>query len=285
MSSGTIERSFATPGSLSLNVRLAAGSIRVEAIDTDRTELELRPLDEAARSLLADSRVELREPGGAGELLVEVPERRGLFGRSPQFELRVRCPQGVRLFVRTRSADLELQGRLGSLTAKSVSGDVEADEVAGDAEVQGVSSDIEIRRVGGRAEVQTTSGDVSLGHVEGALRAHTVSGDLRVEDALGPVEAVTVSGDQHFAAVNAGSISLQAVSGDIGVAVRRGASVWMDVHSLSGDTVSELLASDGPPGQDAPLVELRVKTVSGDIRIDRAVGARVDAASSGSAAS
>jgi hypothetical protein len=251
-------------------VRLAAGSIRIDAIETDRTGVELRALDEAARGLLDDVRVELREASAGAELLVEVPERRGLFGRSPQFALRVRCPLDAHISVRTRSAELEARGRLGSLEARTTSGDVEADEVAGDATVHAVSSDVELRRVGGRAEIQTTSGDVSLGRIAGPLRANTVSGDLAVEDALGPVELTTVSGDQRLEAVNGGAVTLQAVSGDIQVGVRRGAHVWMDVRSLSGDTVSELLASEGPPASDAPLVELRVKTVSGDIRIDRA---------------
>jgi hypothetical protein len=45
---------------------------------------------------------------------------------------------------------------------------------------------------------------------------------------------------------------------------------------VSGSTSSEFELSDAPaaaPAADAPLVELFVKTVSGDVRIERALGA------------
>ena len=266
----SVHKTFDTPGPLLLGVRLPAGSIRVETGETAQTEVVLEAADEAAEALLEAVRIEFRDSRDGHELLVTAPERRGLFGRSPRFELRVRCPLGVRVDVRTRSADFEADGRLGSLELRTTSGDVEARTVDGAVLVQSTSGDVALDEVGGAIEVKTTSGDVTLGRVAGSLRAWLVSGDLSVADALGTVETNSVSGDQRLRSVNAGSVSLQSVSGDIEVAVRRGAGVWMDVRSLSGETQSELLPSDGPPAEDAPLVELRVKTVSGDIRIERA---------------
>jgi hypothetical protein len=52
--------------------------------------------------------------------------------------------------------------------------------------------------------------------------------------------------------------------------VRRGATVWLDVRSISGDTQSELEVGDGPPSDTGEVMELRVNTVSGDVRIERA---------------
>jgi hypothetical protein len=54
------------------------------------------------------------------------------------------------------------------------------------------------------------------------------------------------------------------------VRVRRGATVWLDVRSVSGDTHSELDAGEAPPDDTAHVMELRVNTVSGDVRIERA---------------
>jgi hypothetical protein len=60
------------------------------------------------------------------------------------------------------------------------------------------------------------------------------------------------------------------VSGDVTIGVRRGSKVYLDCNTVSGDTTSELeLTSDAPAG-DGPLVEIRAKTVSGDITITRA---------------
>ena len=52
--------------------------------------------------------------------------------------------------------------------------------------------------------------------------------------------------------------------------MRRGATVWLDVRSISGDTQSELEVGDGPPSDTGEVMELRVNTVSGDVRIERA---------------
>jgi DUF4097 and DUF4098 domain-containing protein YvlB len=67
-----------------------------------------------------------------------------------------------------------------------------------------------------------------------------------------------------------GKVAAHSVSGDVTIAVRRGSKVYLDCNTVSGDTSSELeLTTDAPAG-DGPLVEIRAKTVSGDIRITRA---------------
>jgi hypothetical protein len=56
----------------------------------------------------------------------------------------------------------------------------------------------------------------------------------------------------------------------VSIGVRRGSKVFLDCNTLSGDTSSELeLTGDAPDG-DGPLVEIKAKTVSGDIQITRA---------------
>jgi hypothetical protein len=71
-------------------------------------------------------------------------------------------------------------------------------------------------------------------------------------------------------AVTAGDVSVQAVSGDVQIGVRRGSLVYVDASSLSGDTRSELELGDLPSAEDGPRIDLRLKTVSGDISVVRA---------------
>jgi hypothetical protein len=66
---------------------------------------------------------------------------------------------------------------------------------------------------------------------------------------------------------------LKAVSGDVAVAMRRGLRVKLDVSSVSGSVGSELDVSDSPSRADGPEASLRVRTVSGDVRITRAAEA------------
>ena len=49
------------------------------------------------------------------------------------------------------------------------------------------------------------------------------------------------------------------------IGVRRGSKVFLDCNTVSGDTSSELELTTDAPGGTGPLVEIRAKTVSGDI--------------------
>lgn len=260
-----MKKTFETPSPPSLDVRLPAGTLLVEAAETLQTEVEVEPLDQTAEEVMDNVRVDLR----GRDLRIEMPERRGFFGHHPRFDVRVRCPEGSRLDTRTRSADIETRGRLDSVDAKSASGDIELDHVEHEARAQTASGDVKIERAG-TVTVNSASGDASIGYCLGNMKVNLVSGDLTVGAADGQVEAHTVSGDQRLETVGPAPVASNSVSGDVLVRVRRGATVWLDVRSLSGDTHSELELGDGPPADTTHVMELRITTVSGDVRIERA---------------
>ena len=266
-----MERVFDTPRSLTLRIDLPAGEAFVDGEQTAQTLVGLEPLDDAARAVVDAVRIELREYPEGDVLAVEIPERRGFFGRNPHFALHVRCPEGTSVEARTRSAGLAGRGVLGAVRAKTASGDVTIEQALGNVEIQTASGDVEVGSARAETSVTTASGDVSVDTAFGPVQAHVVSGDVTVEDALDAVEANSVSGDVRLEAVGPGSVRAKSVSGDIRIAVRRGYDVWLDVNTLSGDTASELEPSTGPDASDGdPLVELRAKTVSGDVEIVRA---------------
>ena len=262
---------FQTPGPLLLTVRVPAGAIEIETIEGAQTDVELEPLDRDAAAVIAEANVELRgRAGGGHELVIEIQERRFLvFSTAPRVRVRIRCPHGADLDVKTVSADVRCDGFLGAASVKCVSGDVALPDVAGDARIKSVSGDVRMSRVGGAVEVQTVSGDVAAHAAGGNVSVTTVSGDLRVDEAGRSVTTKSVSGD-HFVGAVKGGATCQSVSGDVYVAIPRGMQVWIDANSRSGDVTSELEPSgeDSEPG--GPVAELRVKTMSGDIRIARA---------------
>jgi DUF4097 and DUF4098 domain-containing protein YvlB len=264
---------FETPGPLQLDLTVPAGEIELEAAETATTEVVLEPMhdDDASRSLVERSRIELRPRGEGHELLVEVPAERGFgirFGRASQVRLRVRCPQGATVAVSTRSADVEARGRFGPVRAHTLSGDVDWEAVDGDATLESTSGDIHAGSVGGSLKLKTVSGDASIGSVGGRLTAQSVSGDLRVDGVGGPVTSKSVSGDQRVT-VAEGEVALESVSGDLVARVRPGSRVYVDASALSGDVSSELELSGAAAGGEGPLVEIRAHSVSGDIRISR----------------
>jgi hypothetical protein len=136
--------------------------------------------------------------------------------------------------------------------------------------VLGRGGDIRFERVGRGVSAQSASGDVHVGAMGEGGAIQTVSGDAFVGTAGASLSLTTVSGDIRVDAVHEGNINLGAVSGDVVVGVRRGSRLWVDAQSISGETESELELAGTPISDEGPLVELRAKTVSGDIRVVRA---------------
>ena len=269
-----MQQTFETPGPLALRVEIPSGEVEISAGPGTETILDLEGLDEESSRMLDDVRVELREARGGGhELIVEAKGRKGWgsilsFGRTG-YRVQISCPEGARTTVRTRSADVRGRGRLGPVDVESASGDVTFAGVDGDAVVKTASGDIELGSVEGRATAHSASGEVEIGTARGPVAVNSVSGDVVVRDAHADVTANSVSGDQRLDAVVEGVVKAQSVSGDVVIGVRRGSRVYLDCNTLSGETSSELELT-GDAGDEGPLVELRAKTVSGDISIVRA---------------
>jgi len=269
-----MQKSFEIAGPAELEIRLATGDITVDAGLDGRVEVELIAHDEDSQRLVDEATVELREHTGRPQVLVDVPGKRGfnlgqMFSRQG-ISCRVRCPQGSGLSAKTKSADLTAHGVLGGLHVQTASGDVEADRVTGGVNVKSASGDVSVREAGDGVNVQTASGDVEFEIARGPVNVNSASGDVTIGEAYENVNVNTVSGDQEHGAVMRGTVVAHTVSGDVSIAVRRGSKVFLDCNTVSGDTHSDLeLSSDAPAG-DGPLVEIRAKTVSGDIRITRA---------------
>ena len=72
-----MKKTFPTPGSLDLDIRLGSGGIEIDAVETTETEVDLEAKNDAARELLETVRIELRERHDGHQLTVAEPERRG----------------------------------------------------------------------------------------------------------------------------------------------------------------------------------------------------------------
>jgi DUF4097 and DUF4098 domain-containing protein YvlB len=273
---------FKTPGPLLLNLELPVGRMEIETADTDETRVELdaRSGGDSVRDLIDSARIELVKRGDGHEVVAAVRFRFGFFisfdRGEPDIVMRVTCPHGADLDIQTKSADIDARGTYGSADVKTASGDVVLQEARGDVRVKTASGDVRVETVGGKLDVNSASGDVHVDSVGGETSAQIVSGDVVIREAGDSVSANTVSGDQRFEVVSKGRMNLRAISGDISVGIRQGSRLFVDANTLSGSTSSELELADAPQqegegeGEAGPLVELFAKTVSGDVRIERA---------------
>ena len=263
-----------------LRVRNPAGDVRVETAEITETTVDLVPLNdsEATREAIEKANVGAR----GDEVFVEIEGRswsisiRNWSISSPRIGVRITCPHGSTLECDTASADLVASGTLGETRARTASGDIQFERIEGMLETKGASGDVRVERVSGRAAVSTVSGDVVVDEALAGLDVNTVSGDVAAGEINGDLVVKTVSGDHRVRAAGPGQIDLKAVSGDVQVAVRRGLRVRLDVNSVSGSIGSELDVGDASAGGgERPEASLRVRTVSGDVKISRAAEAVV----------
>lgn len=277
---------FATPEPIDLRVKIGAGSVLIEASERADTEAEVEPMN-PNRS----EDVELAERTSLdfsdGRLVIETPDAdRKWFGRNGEVRVRVAMPEGSSVRANTASGDLRGTGRFGdtelntasgdltvehvaSLRANCASGDITCRTVDGDARINSASGSIAVDQVAGEAQASTASGDVRLGEVDGDVRLNSASGDATVDVAHGSVTGKTASGDLRIGRVEQGRVSANGASGDVYVGVAPGTAAWLDVTSMSGDVNSRLDQTD-QPADGEPTVEIRVRTLSGDVVIARA---------------
>jgi hypothetical protein len=268
---------FDTPGKVALRISLGGGHVSLETADVTQTTVDVEALrdDDVTREAIAEMTIEARDRGGYHEVVVEAPKRSpgwlGAFGRGPKIGVRVRCPHDADARVNTSSADVEADGRFGDVEVNTASGDLSFDTVGGSLKANSASGDISIGEIRGTGSIKTASGDVRVRRALGALSANLVSGDLELGEAFSDVALATVSGDQEVAALRGGEhAKVQSVSGDVRIGIAPGLRLWIDGSSVSGSMRSELELEDAPAAEDGPVVELRARTVSGDVLIVRA---------------
>jgi Putative adhesin len=245
------EHTFDLPADARMTVSLAAGEIEIETQPGREAFVRLSPLDdqEVSREAVEDATVELH----GTELLVKVKEKRFSFGSGPQVRAEIRCPEGIPTALHTASGDIRVRGRLGHAKTHVASGDVQLDHVDGRLEAHSASGDVLANRVGADAEVHSASGDIELRRTESGVSVRSASGDVSLDD------------------VGGGPIKVHSASGDVRVAVRPGRRVEVDVRTVSGEAHSDIpLDGSGEGDDDAPLVEIKVNGVSGDVHIGRA---------------
>jgi hypothetical protein len=270
-----MEKTFDVSGPVRLDILLNSGTIEIDPTLEGKVDVELIGHDSESQQLVDSARVELRGSGERPEIVIHVPARQRSWGLASllsrqTISCRVQCPPGSDLKARTKSADVRARGTLGDVDVATASGDVHVADTLGEISLKSASGDLTATTVGGRATTNTASGDVTIESVNGFVDANAVSGDIEIGSAGSGVKAHAVSGDTTIGGVVAGSVVVNAVSGDVRIGVRRGSSVHLDCSTVSGDARSELeLGADEPEG-NGPFVDLKARTISGDITISRA---------------
>lgn len=274
---------FETPGPTTLEVRSGAGDVTVTAKDTQRTTVELAPLNAAGAEAVAEATVEQTRNG----IVVDVPRHRGgLFRPHPSVAIVITCPTDSVLEVKAESADITATGTFAEAVLTSGSGEVQVGDVTGTARVKSGSGavsagsvgtalvmstgsgDVSVGQTGRTASVSSGSGDIRLGEVTGDTVAKTGSGDVEVDRLGGTLITKSGSGNLVVRRATSGSVKANGASGSITIGVDQGTAAWLDVSTLTGRVIQEL-EQTGAPTDGQQRVEITAHTVSGDLRVHR----------------
>lgn len=240
----------------SLDIGVPAGlvEVRTGAPGTVQLSLESPAAPDFEISCIAD-RVTVRHPS-----------RWSMRGRNCR--LMVTVPTGTDVSVDAASAEVRLSGRLGAVRVRTASGDVKIDESLR-LELSTASGDFICGDVGTDATISTISGDCTITNVGGRIEATLTSGDLRVDRCTGDITVATTSGSARVGHCDGSDINLRSISGDLRLGLPSGIRVDADIATVSGSAHLPEPAPSTAPGVERRSVRLKLKTVSGDIRVDR----------------
>ena len=246
---------FSTPGPVTLDIRIPAGDVEIETDDAGETAVELQARGRDTEELERDAEISMRPRGDGYEVRIEAGRGRGgIFGlRGGEYRVRVAAPHGATVRANLASTDITGRGRYSEVDIKVASGDVEFEDVSGEAGVNAASGDVKLDRVG-------------------TAKVNSASGDVKIDQATEGADVNTASGDVAIGSVVSGDVRLNSASGDIDVGIAKGSRLWVDAQTLSGDTSSELDLESGSTIEtdEGPLVELKARSMSGDISVKRA---------------
>jgi DUF4097 and DUF4098 domain-containing protein YvlB len=194
--------------------------------------------------------------------------------RSRSARLVVDVPTGTDVTVKGASVDVAAPGALGALRVQSASGDVAAEDLVR-VDVSVVSGSIRLELVRDNASFTATSGDVVVGSIGGRLVATLKSGDLNINEVGGDAEVQSASGDVTIRRCEGSTVTVRTLSGDIHLGLPSGIRVDPEISTLSGtvslpDRGGTYSAAGSPPTAQRRSVKVRLRSVSGDIRIERA---------------
>ena len=239
----------------SLDVRVPVGAIEVYTGDAGVIQLTIDSTDADEFEIYkTGDRVSMRHPSRWG--------RRGRHTR-----IVAHVPAGTDIEISSTSGEVRLVGQLGVVRVHTASGDIEMGDAA-KLDATTASGGFSCGEIAGDANITSVSGDCTIRRVAGRLDATVTSGDLRVEMCDGDVLISSTSGDVRVGRCGGSDISMRSISGDVRVGLPSGIRVEAEISTLSG----RAMLPDPVPAadlNDRRPVRLQLKTVSGDIRVER----------------
>lgn len=242
-----IEQELPVGESAAVKISIRSGRVVVETGSPGRARFSVDTRDPSFEIQQRGETIVASGERGSAFVTVWVSPMTNVEVSTASADITVAPPVG-RLEIATASGDIVFD-TASRLQVKTASGDLQGNGVDGEARCVTVSGDIRISHVGERANLSTASGEIVVDRCEGALTCSTVSGGIRVREQTGA------------------SLNAKSMSGSVRVGLLPRTRLDLDANSLSGRIKLPPPSLDSEPPERE--IEVKVRTVSGDLRIDR----------------
>lgn len=185
------------------------------------------------------------------------------------YRVRLEVPAGTDVSTTVASGNVDVRAPLGDFSGRSASGDVNLIRADGRIELKMASGDATIKEASGDTRVVSASGDVKIIRAGDDCSVTSASGDIDLGVVLGGLSVKTASGGVLVRRFEGDTLIAKSVSGRLDLRIAAGRRVDLDIRTLSGK-VELPSPSDPPVPVQGPEVDLRAKSVSGNITIGRA---------------
>ncbi|HSR44523.1 MAG TPA: DUF4097 family beta strand repeat-containing protein [Acidimicrobiia bacterium] len=182
----------------------------------------------------------------------------------------LRVPHDSEVDIAVTSADVEVMSTIGDLRVSAASGDVSARKIERDLTLKAASGDVDVEEVQGRVQITTASGDIDIRTVGRHCTISSASGDIEIGAASGDLRIKTASGDIEVDRFLGGEVDCKTVSGDLTARIPSGRRVQVDLQTMTGNVHLPESRKDATEVVDGESVSIRFRSVSGDVRLDRA---------------
>ena len=255
---------FEVRAGMSCDVRTASGNLRVRQGEGSRCQVRMTTNDSNPERRIAQ--VECSYDASSNRLLVDTKAGQ-MVGVSSLGIKKVltRLIDNVR-----HDVDIELLLPVdASVKFRTASGNLRADIALDDVEVASASGDATLMTVRGSLVMRSASGGLEARSVAESIEVRTVSGDVDIQGVSGDVDIQSVSGDVSLIIDAAVNVRINSVSGDVDARVTQGLLIDIDANTVSGELASEISLGDAHGDSTEETLRLKVRTVSGDVRIRR----------------
>ena len=261
-------KEFESAGISKVNIDISKGDVELRKSTSSKIEIDLKyeiyaDDKEDAEDVKNDCEFEVESRNGEIDINVELTKYHkkkdtlskifsGSWNDGLKAYLLVKIPDGLKVYMKSSSADLEasdlrveieIDGSSSDVKLKDIEGVFKADLSSGDVDiyshignisVDGNSSDIRIESAKGNVTLETSSGDGYINDIEGSVDVRANSGDYRLSEITDDLDIKTSSGDIYLDNAG-GSVRAVCSSGDIRLRELSSKEGDFDISTTSGD--------------------------------------------------